>query len=68
LEMVLCDLYHKRFDLTQGLLCDIPQLLFVTNCVVVIIQYGVRIIFTINELVDRTRNFISNASQFKNFF
>jgi len=39
IEMVLCDLYLKRFDLTKGLLFDTFVLLFGTNCVVTIIQY-----------------------------
>ena len=38
IEMVLCDFYLKRFDLTKNSLFETSQLLFGTNCVVVIIQ------------------------------
>ena len=48
------DLLFETFLITVG-----------TNCVVVITQFRVGIIFTTNELVDRIRNFKSNASLFK---
>jgi len=37
--MVLCDLCLKRFDLTNGLLFELSELLFGTNRVVVITQF-----------------------------
>jgi len=66
IEMVLCDLYLKRFDLTKGLLFDT----FSVSVWYKLCHYDhsvlrVRIILTTNELVDRTRNFKSNASWFK---
>jgi len=64
--MVLCDLYLKRFDLTKGLLFDT----FSTTAWYKFCHYDysvlrVRIIFTTNELGDRTRNLKSDASWFK---
>jgi len=66
--MVLCDLYLKRFDLTKGLLFDTfsitvwYRLCYYDHSV---LRVQVQIIFTTNELVDRTRNFKSNATRFK---
>ena len=39
IEMMLRDLYLKRFDWTKDLLLKLLKLLFGTNCVVVITQY-----------------------------
>jgi len=66
IEMVLCDLYLKRFDLTKCLLFDT----FSITAWYKLCHYDhsvlrVQIIFTTNELVDRTRNFKSNATRFK---
>jgi len=60
--MVLCDLYLKMFDFDKGFVIWH----FLNYCLVQIISLwslsiGVGIIFTSNELVDRTRNFKSNA-------
>jgi hypothetical protein len=43
----------------------LSELLFGTNCDGVITRMGVGIIFTINESVDRIKNFKSHASPFK---
>jgi len=64
IEIVLCDLYLKRFNLTKGLLFDI----FSITVWYKLFRYDhsvFGIFFTTNELVDRTRNFKSNASRFK---
>jgi len=86
IEIVLCDLYLKRFDLTKDLLfetflitvwyklcrCDhsVLELIFESGVgwALIEIEYlNIRagIILTTNELVDRIRNFKSNASLFK---
>jgi len=64
--MVLCDLYLKRFDLTKNLLFDTFSVtVWYKLCHYDHSVLRVRIIFTTNELVERTRNFKSNASRFK---
>jgi len=66
--MVLCDLYLKRFDLTKDLLFDTFSITVWYNLKLCHCDHSVlrvRINFTTNELVDRTRNFKSNASRFK---
>jgi len=66
IEMVLCDLYLKRFDLTKGLLFHTFSItVWYKLCHHDHSVLRVRIIFTTNELVDRTRNSKSNASRFK---
>ena len=63
---MLCDLYLKGFDLTKGLLSDTFSItVWYKLCHYDHSVLKVRIIFTTNELVDRTRNFKSNASWFK---
>jgi hypothetical protein len=41
IELVMCDLFLTRFDLTKDLLSNLTlsSLLFFTNCVVVITKY-----------------------------
>jgi len=64
--MVLCDLYLKRFDLTKGLSFDnVSITVWYKLCHYDHSALRARIIFTTNEFVDRTRNFKSDASQFK---
>ena len=64
IEMVVCNLYLKRFDLTNGLLFDTFSItVWYKVCHYDHSVLRVRIIFTTNELVDRTRNFKSNASR-----
>jgi len=54
------------FDLTKGLLFDTFSItVWYKLCHFDHSVLRERIIFTINELVDRTRNFKSNASRFK---
>jgi len=66
IEMVLCDLYLKRCDLTKGLSCDTFSItVWYKLCHHDHSVLRVRIVFTTNELVDRTRNFKSNASRCK---
>jgi len=66
IEMVLCDLYLKRFDLTKGLSFDTVSItVWYKLCHYDHSALRARIIFTTNEFVDRTRNFKSDASQFK---
>jgi len=68
--MVLCNLYLKRCDLTNVLLFELSQLLFGTNCVVVMTQYWSWNHFYhqfIGGENDRIRNFKSNASRFTKF-
>jgi len=69
IELVLCNLHFKRFDLTKGLLFDtflITVWYKLCHCDHSVLK--VRMIFTTNELVDRIRNFKSNASLFKKIF
>ena len=66
IEMVLCDLYLKRFDLTKGLSFDTFSItVWYKLCHYDHSVLRVRIIFATNELVNRTRNFKSDASRFK---
>jgi hypothetical protein len=64
IKLVLCNLYLTRFDLPKDLLFDT---FFITVwyklCCCDHLSVGVEIIFTTNELVDRTRDSKSNVSQ-----
>ena len=66
IEIVLCDLYLERFDLTKDLLFNsFSVTVWYKLCHYDHSVLRVRIIFTTNELVDRTKNLKSNASRFK---
>jgi len=63
IEMVLCDLYLKRFDFTKSVLFDT----FVNYCLVQIVSLRwlsiiVPIVFTTNKLIDRIKHFKRHAS------
>jgi hypothetical protein len=64
IELVLCDLYLKRFDLTKSLLFDT---FFITDLAQFFLLWslsiGVPIILTTNELVDRIEESKSKASK-----
>jgi len=67
--MVLYDLYLKRFDFDKGFVIWH----FLNYCLVQIVllwsfSIGVRLIFTTNKFVDRTKNLELNASQLKKIF
>ena len=57
IEMELCDLYLKRFDLTKVF---VFKTFVITVCYKLcrcdMLSIGVQIIFTTNELVDRIKN------------
>jgi hypothetical protein len=64
--MVLYVLNLRRFDLTKGLLFETFFIIVwykLCHC-----DHGVGIISTYNKLVDRIRNFESNAYQLKQIF
>ena len=64
IEMVLCDVYLERFDITKGLSFDI----FSVTVWYKLCRYDhskVGIIFSTNVLVDGTRLFNLNATRFK---
>jgi len=63
--MMLYDLYLKTFDLTKGLFWNFLNYCLVQTVSLWSLNIGVGIIFTTNELLDRIRNFKSNASLFK---
>ena len=64
IELVFCDLYLTRFELTKGFLFD-TFLITVGNKIVSLwsLSIGFQIIFTTNQFVDRTNYLQSDAPQ-----